>query len=172
MRAGSIIPSKDRINFRWKFNRQSSVIQTPGGDIWLSHSCENRHSGRDRIRDARQQAISFGFGSAKLIDNDQVHVGIDGVRNAMRNRRETARVELAAARFTAAILCDAFCFAGPDVDDIELSTASVRTEFGLLKNATDHDAFLLQAFDDLAEGTVDVKVSLILNCSKVWWEIS
>jgi hypothetical protein len=89
----------------------------------------------------------------------------------MRNRRETAQVELAAARFTTAILCYAFCFSGPDVDDIEPSTASVRAKFGLLKNATDHDAFFLQAFDDLAEGAVDVKISFILNCSKVWWEI-
>jgi hypothetical protein len=51
------------------------------------------------------------------------------------------------------------------------STAPVWAEFGLLKDATDHDAFLLQAFDDLAEDAVDVKVSLILNCSKAWWEI-
>ena len=65
----------------------------------------------------------------------------------------------------------AFSSAGPDVDDIEPGTASVRAEFGLLKNATDHDAFLLQVFDDLAEGAVDVKISFILNCSKVWWEI-
>jgi hypothetical protein len=59
----------------------------------------------------------------------------------MRNRRKTARVEFAATRFTTAILCDAFSLAGPDVDDIEPSTASARAEFGLLKNATDYDAF-------------------------------
>lgn len=90
----------------------------------------------------------------------------------MRNRRETAWVELAAARFTTAILCDAFCFVGSDVDDIEPSAASVRAEFSLLKNAADHDAFLLQAFDDLAEEAIDVKVSLILNCSECWCEIT
>ena len=58
----------------------------------------------------------------------------------MRNRGETARVEFTAAGLTAAILCDALCFSGPDVDDIETGTAIVRLEFGLLKNAPDRDA--------------------------------
>src|ERR1035437_8396057 len=97
------------------------MIQIPGGDIWLSYGCQNRHSGQECICNARQQAIPFGFGSAELVDNDQVHVGIDRVRNAMSERRETAWIELAAARFTTPILCDAFCLARSDIYNIELS---------------------------------------------------
>src|ERR1035437_5486614 len=147
------------------------MIQIPGGDIWLSYGCQNRHSGQECICNARQQAIPFGFGSAELVDNDQVHVGIDRVRNAMRERRETAWIELAAARFTTPILCDAFCLARSDLYNIELSATSVWTEFRLLKNASDLDAFHLQAFGDCAEDTVDIKVPLIINCTEHRCEI-
>ena len=89
----------------------------------------------------------------------------------MRDRRETAWVELAAARITAPILCDAFCLARSDIDNIELSTVSVRAKFGLLKNPSDLDAFHLQAFDDCAEDIIDIKVPLIMNCTEHRCEI-
>ena len=90
----------------------------------------------------------------------------------MRDRRETAWVEFAAARIATAILRDAFRLAGPDIDDIELRTTSIWAKHGLLKNATDPDAFSLQAFHDCAEETVDIEVALVMDRSECRYEIS
>jgi hypothetical protein len=153
---------------RRELGRQAAMKRAPSIEIGLSHGREEGNVGSDRIRDARHEAAAFGFGSAELVDHDELDPGLDRIGNAMRDIGETAWIELAALRIPAPVLRYGSSLSGPNINHLEALARWISASLELLKDAANQASSRLQIGHDRENQAIDVESCFVSHRSEYW----